>query len=147
MSQHADQPEQSHESHESHESQNGASSFDATYGSLAKDVFHDLVREALAQGGDPDERAREYAERGKPDFTLAYLLAGSLSDNQKRDVLARAYDRRAQTTEDRAREFDSKFHRPFPLLFSEAANDRAAARKIRAGHPIRPAAGRALPQL
>jgi hypothetical protein len=144
MSQHADRAEQSHESHESHD---GAASFDATYGPLAKDVFHGLVRDALAQGSDPDERARDYAERGKPDFTLAYLLAGSLADNDKREVLARAYDRRAETTEARAREFDAKFHRPFPLLFSEAANDRAAARKIRAGRPIRPAAERALPQL
>jgi len=104
------------------------------------------VRDALAQGGDPDERARQYAERGKPDFALAYLLAGSLADNQKRDVPAHAYDRPAETTEARAREFDGRFHRPFPLLFSAAANDRAAARTIRAGRPIR-RAGRALPQL
>jgi hypothetical protein len=122
-------------------------SFAALYGPLAKDVFHRLVGEAVAEGSDPDERAREYAELGKPDFALAYLLAGTLPEPQRREVLARAYDRRADTTEARAREFDSRFHRPFPMLFTEAANDRAIARTILAGRPIRPGAGRTLPQM
>jgi hypothetical protein len=122
-------------------------SFAALYGPLAKDVFHRLVGEAVAEGSDPDERAREYAELGKPDFALAYLLAGALPEPQRREVLAHAYDRRADTTEARAREFDSRFHRPFPMLFTEAANDRAIARTIRAGRPIRPGAGRTLPQM
>ncbi len=121
--------------------------FNTTYGPLAKDVFHALVRDAIAEGCDPDDRAREYAERGKPDFTLAYLLAGALSDEEKRTTLARAYDRRAEVTEARAHEFDARYHRPFPLLFTEAANDRAAARKIRAGQPVHPGAGRVLPRL
>jgi hypothetical protein len=122
-------------------------SFATLYSPLAKEVFHRLVGEAVADGSDPDERAREYAELGKPDFALAYLLAGKLADEQRREVLARAYERRAETTEVRAREFDSRFHRPFPMLFTEATNDRAIARKVRAGRPVLPGAGRALPQM
>ena len=137
-------PEQSEQASSANDG--GRQSFAALYGPLAKEVFHRLVGEAMAEGSDPDERAREYAELGKPDFALAYLLAGALPEPQRREVLARAYDRRADTTEARAREFDSRFHRPFPMLFTEAANDRAIARTIRAGRPIRPGAGRMLPQ-
>lgn len=120
-------------------------SFETLYAQLAKEVFHALVREALAEGSDPEERARQYAELGKPDFALAYLLACEMPDDEKRATLAHAFDRRAETTEARAHEFDGKFHRPFPLLFAEAANDRATARTIRSGRPVRPRENRSLP--
>lgn len=121
--------------------------FEAQYAGLAKSVFSEIVADAIAAGKQPDEQARLYAELGKPDFVLAYLLACDLPDGDKRAVLARAYQQRASYTEERAREFDHTFHRPFPLLFTEAANDKAAARKVLAGLPLRPAAGKQLPRL
>ena len=113
-----------------------SASFDAHYGALSKEVFQRIVREELAKGASADEQARVYAELGKPDFVLAYLLAGTLADAEKRDLLARAYERRAEYTEAKAREFDQKFHRPFPLLFTEATRDRTAARRMRAGREL-----------
>jgi hypothetical protein len=131
-------PEEIEQEGESETPETARASFETLYAPLAKEVFHALVREALAEGSDPGERACQYAELGKPDFALAYLLACGMPDDEKRSTLAHAYDRRAETTEVRAREFDGKFHRPFPLLFAEAANDRATARTIRAGRPVRP---------
>ncbi|HEX8035532.1 MAG TPA: hypothetical protein VF510_16865, partial [Ktedonobacterales bacterium] len=96
-------------------------------------------------GASVEEQAREYAERGKPDFALAYLLESALPDGEKREVLAHAYERRAALTEQRAREFDRQFHRPFPLLFAEARKDRGAARQVRTGGAIRPGVSRQLP--
>ncbi|HKV84137.1 MAG TPA: hypothetical protein VJN88_06240 [Ktedonobacterales bacterium] len=125
----------------------GDATFEDQYALVAKDVFREIAGDAIAEGKQPDEQARVYAELGKPDFVLAYLLVCDLPDAEKRAVLARAYQRRATYTEERAREFDHKFHRPFPLLFTEAANDKAAARKILAGLPLRPAAGKQLPTL
>ena len=119
--------------------------FAAQCRALAKPVFAEIVRDELARGSDADDQARRYAERGKPDFTLAYLLAGVLPDDERRELLARSFDRRAALTEERAREFDHTFHRPFPLLFNNAANDRATARQIRAGKRIRPEMVRQLP--
>ena len=119
--------------------------FAAQCHALTKAVFANVVRDELARGSDADEQARRYAERGKPDFTLAYLLAGVLPDDERRALLARAFERRAALTEERAREFDRKFHRPFPMLFNDAANDRATARQIRAGKRIRPETVRQLP--
>lgn len=129
------------------ERQPAEASFAERYAALSKAVFTDLIRDAIASGHDPDDAAREYAARGKPDFALAYLLAGTLSDAERQETLAQAFERRAEVTEARAREFDGKFHRPFPLLISEAANDRATARTIRAGKPVRPGAGRQLPMI
>ena len=119
--------------------------FNAQYGSLAKEVFRTIVHDDLAGGGDPVAQARAYAARGKPDFVLAYLLAAPLPDNEKCELLAQAYERRATYTEERAREFDRKFHRSFALLFTEAGKDRATAQRIRAGRSIHPGAGRQLP--
>jgi hypothetical protein len=119
--------------------------FTAQCRALTKPVFADIVRDELARGSDADDQARWYAERGKPDFTLAYLLAGALPDDERRELLARSFERRAALTEERAREFDRKFHRPFPMLFNDAANDRATARQIRAGTRIRPETVRQLP--
>lgn len=121
--------------------------FNAQYGVLVKDVFTRIVGESLAKGEDPDEQARLYVSRGKPDFALAYLVAGTLPEGEKRELLAAAYERRASYTEEKAREFDHKFHRPFPLLFSEAAKDRTTAKQVRAGRRIRPGAGKQLPTL
>ena len=121
--------------------------FNTQYQSRKDDVFREIVRESLQQGLDPAEQARVYAERGKPDFALAYLLVCPLPDAEKREALARSYERRADHTEEQARAFDRQFHRPFPLLFKEANKDRAIAQRIRAGRRIQPDAGRQLPVL
>jgi len=139
MSQEREQAEQT--------SQAQPTAFDALYGPLAKDVFREIVREELGKGSDAAELARAYAAKGKPDFVLAYLLAAPLTDEEKRDLLAHAYDQRATNTEQRAREFDRKFHRSFPMLLTDAGNDRATAKQIRAGRAIRPGAGRQLPMV
>ena len=123
------------------------SDFDNQYRSLVKEVFVEIVRREQQGGADPDEKARLYAERGKPDFVLAFLLAGDLSQAQKREIFAYAFEQRAAYIERRAREFDQQFHRPFPLLHTEAAKDRALARQIRAGRPINKGVGRQLPTL
>lgn len=121
--------------------------FNTQYQPRKDDVFREIVRESLRRGLDPAEQAHTYAERGKPDFALAYLLVCALTDDEKRETLARSYDRRADHTEERARAFDRQFHRPFPLLFKEAGKDRAIAQRIRAGRRIRPDAGHQLPVL
>lgn len=110
-----------------------------------KDAVAALAAEAVTQGADPDGQAREYAERGKPDFVLAYLLLGAQPDEQRREVYALAHERRASLTEQRAADFDQQFHRPFPLLRTEAAKDRMIARRVRAGRPVQPEAGKHLP--
>lgn len=125
-----------------------APDFDRQYRPLAKAVFLDLARQELAQGMDAAEQARAFAERGKPEFVLAYLLlCDHLPDDEKRALFAQAHEQRADYIERRAREFDREFHRPFPLLFTEAARDRLIARQIRAGRAIQRGAGRQLPQL
>jgi hypothetical protein len=121
--------------------------FDSQYRPLLKAVFSEIARKEQQGGADLNEQARLYAERGKPDFVLAYLLAGSLSQAQKREIFAYAHEQRAAYIERRAREFDQQFHRPFPLLNTEAAKDRALARQIRAGRPIHKGVGRQLPTL
>lgn len=125
--------------------QNVSIEFNAQYQALAKDVFRKIVHEAVAGGASVEEEARAYAERGKPDFVLAYLLECTLPDSEKREVLAHAYERRAALTEERAREFDRRFHRPFPLLFTEAGKDRTAAKQVRRGRAIHSGAGGQLP--
>ena len=121
--------------------------FNTQYQPRKDDVFREIVRESLQRGLDPVEQARAYAERGKPDFALAYLLVCPLPDAEKRETLAHSYERRADRTEEQARAFDRQFHRPFPLLFKEAGKDRAIAKQIRAGRRIRPDAGHQLPVL
>jgi hypothetical protein len=121
--------------------------FNTQYQPRKDDVFREIVRESLQRGLDPIEQARAYAERGKPDFALAYLLVCPLPDAEKRETLARSYERRADHTEEQARAFDRQFHRPFPLLFKEAGKDRAIAKQIRSGRRIRPDAGHQLPVL
>lgn len=132
-------------------SENGANqpvvSFDALYRSLLRPAIGEIAQNEVAGGVDADEQARAYTERGKPDFALAYLLAANLPDEEKRALYAQAHERRAAYIEQKARQFDREFHRPFPLLFQEAAKDRALARRIRAGQSIAPGAGRQLPMM
>jgi len=131
------QPEPSNPSNPSNPCEPSApADFAAQYRAHSKAVFQDIVRDELAKGADAGEQAGIYAELGKPDFALAYLLAGTLSEAAKRDLYARAYARRAELTEARAGEFDNKFHRPFPMLLAAAARDRATARQIHAGREI-----------
>lgn len=120
--------------------------FAAQYAAHSKAVFTAIVRDELAKGANADEQARIYAELGKPDFALAYLLAGRLPDTERRGLLARAYERRAEQTEAKAHEFDRSFHRPFPLLVAEAAHDRTTARRIHAGQELLADTFRQLPQ-
>ena len=127
-------------------SENGASkstlSFDALYRSLLRPAIGEIVERDLTGGADAAEQAREYTERGKPDFVLAYLLLADLPDDEKLALYAQAHERRSAYIEQKARQFDREFHRPFPLLFQEAAKDRALARRIRAGQSY--STGRAL---
>jgi hypothetical protein len=113
-------------------------SFATQYQPLLKDVFVRLVNDDLAKGNDAEAQARHYCHSGKPDFVLAYLMTSDLPDEEKRSVLAESYERRAVITVERARDFDKKFHRDFPLLLTSAADDRSAARKIRDGMSIKP---------
>jgi len=124
-----------------------ARSFEALYRSLLRPAIGEIAQKEVTTGADPAERAREYTERGKPDFVLAYLLLADLPDDEKRTLYAWAHERRSAYIEQKARQFDREFHRPFPLLFQEAAKDRALARRIRAGQSISPGAGRQLPMM
>ncbi len=122
------------------------SDFAALYASQARDAIRALAREALASGADAQAQARDYAQPGKPHFTLAYLLeSAALPDDEKRALYAEAFERRATLTESKAREFDAQFHRPFPLLTSDAAQDRGRARQVREGKRLGKGAGKQLP--
>lgn len=122
-------------------------SFAAQFAPHNRDVFREAASREVAAGGDPLALARDYAARGKPEFVLAYLLAATAPDAAKRALYADAYDARAARTEQRADEFDRRFHRPFPLLRLEASKDRATAARIRSGGSLRPGLGRPLPTL
>jgi hypothetical protein len=111
--------------------------FAELYTPLLKDVFTSLARENMQKGADGLTCALEYAELGKPDFVLAYLLLIDLSEGEKRELLAHAYERRATLSEEKAEAFDVQFHRPFPLIKLEAQKDRMAARSVRQGKRIR----------
>jgi hypothetical protein len=130
-------------------SENGAidsdTTFETLYRSLLRPAIGDLAQKDVADGVDPAEQAREYTERGKPDFVLAYLLLADLPVDEKLALYAQAHERRSAYIEQKARQFDREFHRPFPLLFQEAAKDRTLARRIRAGQSISPGTGRQLP--
>lgn len=121
------------------------SDFDTHYRPLLLDAFVDIVQQDLQNGGDAGAQATHYAEQGKPDFVLAYLLISDLPDADRREVYALAHERRAAYIERKAREFSKEFHRPFPLLHTEAAKDRALARQIRVGRATQPGQGRQLP--
>ena len=107
------------------------------YRNLLKDVFLELARKELEQGVDGLTYADAYAEQGKPDFTLAYLLLINVSDEVKRDIFARSYERRAEISEERAETFSRQFHRSFPMIKLEAQKDRVAAQQVRQGRRVR----------
>jgi len=112
--------------------------FAELYASLLKnDVFTVKAQENLNQGADGLTCALAYAEQGKPEFTLAYLLLIELSDNEKREILAVSYDQRAKISEAKAEQFDQQFHRPFPLIKLEAQKDRLSAQQVRQGRRVR----------
>lgn len=112
--------------------------FSELYASLLKnDVFTIQARENVNQGTDALTSALAYAEQGKPEFTLAYLLLSDISDKEKQEILAVSYDQRAKNSEQKAELFDLQFHRPFPLIKLEAHKDRLAAQKIRQGGRVR----------
>lgn len=113
--------------------------FEEQYSPLLKEVFTTHAREQLRQGADGLALARSYADQGKPDFALAFLLLADMPDDEKRDVLAQAYEQRARLSEEKARQFDRQFHRSFPLIKLEAQKDRRLARAIRDGQPTLPA--------
>jgi len=112
--------------------------FDAQYGTLVKEVFRDHVAHERAGGADLAERARHYVKRGKPDFVLAYLVETDLGNGEKRELLAQAFERRAEMAEGKAAAMDAEFARPFPLIGLEARKDRTMARQVREGRMIRP---------
>lgn len=108
------------------------------YANMSNDVFHEQARLILERGADAYACAVAYAQQGKPDFTLAFLLvAEDTPDEEKRDLLAQSYEQRAELTDEKAESFDKQFHRPFPLVKLEAQKDRMAARQIRQGRKVR----------
>ena len=112
--------------------------FSELYTSLLKnDVFTIQARENVNQGADALTCALAYAEQGKPEFTLAYLLLTDISDKEKQEILAVSYDQRAKNSEQKAELFDVQFHRPFPLIKLEAHKDRLTAQQIRQGRRVR----------
>jgi hypothetical protein len=104
---------------------------------LKNDVFTTQAQENIAQGADGLTCALAYAEQGKPEFTLAYLLLITISDKEKQEILAVSYDQRAHISDDKAEQFDQQFHRPFPLIKLEAQKDRLAAQQVRQGKRLR----------
>ena len=113
-----------------------AETFHELYSSLLKDVFEQRARQQLEQGADGLALARAYAEQGKPDFSLAYLLLTDLPDEEKRAVLAQAYEERARRSDEKAAQLQVQFHRSFPLIKLDARKDRAAASAIRRAERI-----------
>lgn len=112
-------------------------SFAELYQPLTNNVFMEQAQQQLNQGTDGLKQARTYAEEGKPDFTLAYLLLIPADEDLKFDLLALAYEKRAQISEQKAEEFDQKFNRPFPLIKLEAQKDRTSASQVREGKRVR----------
>ncbi len=112
--------------------------FAEQYASLVKAAFAEQVNRDAAAGQDLVARAREYAERGKPEFVLAYLVVADLPDAEKRALLADAFERRAESAERYAAAMDAEHHRPFPLIGIEARKDRSMARQVRQGKMIKP---------
>ena len=108
--------------------------FAALYASLLKnDVFTTRAQENIAQGSDGLTCALAYAEQGKPDFTLAYLLLIDISDKEKHEILAVSYERRAH----KGRAIRSTIPPAFPpdqARSAERSPDRSAdtAREARA---------------
>ena len=111
--------------------------FHDLYSNLLNDIFLVRARQQLEQGVDGLACADAYADQGKPDFALAHLLLATASDDIKRDILARSYERRADLTDEKAETFAQQFHRPFPLVKLEAQKDRMSASQVRQGKRVR----------
>ncbi len=111
--------------------------FEELYAPLLKDVFKTYAQQQLDRGADGLASSRAYAEQGKPEFTLAFLLLVELPDEEKRELLAYAYERHATLSEEKAEQLNQQFHRPFPLILLDAQKDRIAARSIRQGERLR----------
>ena len=104
---------------------------------MVNSAMYELAQKAVAGGGDAVALAQVYSEKGKPEFVLAYLLETELPDPDKREMLAVAFENRAEQSEEWAKESEARYSRPFPLVHLEAQKDRANARNLRAGKPIR----------
>jgi predicted ATPase len=111
--------------------------FNDLYRELLRDVILEKAREHIEQGGDALSCADVYADQGKPDFVLAYLLLTDVADEVKREIFAHSYEQRAIISAQKADAFDKQFHRPFPLIKLEAQKDRLAAQHVRQGRRIR----------
>ena len=111
--------------------------FEELYAQQLKDVFKTQAQQQIDQGADALASSRAYAQQGKPEFTLAFLLLIDLPEGEKRELLAHSYERRAVLSEKKAQQLDIQFHRPFPLIKLEAQKDRQVARSIRQGKEVR----------
>jgi hypothetical protein len=107
--------------------------FEELYAQQLKEVFKVKAQEQIEQGADALASSRAYAEQGKPEFTLAFLLLTDLPEDEKCELLAHSYERRAVLSELKAKQLDVQFHRTFPLIKIEAQKDRQQARAIRQG--------------
>lgn len=112
--------------------------FNDQYAALVKDVFREHVQRDRTEHGDLDAHLHDFVARGKPEFVLAYLVEMALDERVKRELLATAFERRAELAEERASMLDAEHHRPFPLIGVEARRDRSMARQVRQGKMIRP---------
>ncbi len=110
-----------------------AETFEELYAQQLKEVFKTHAQEQIERGVDAVATSRAYAEQGKPEFTLAFLLHIDLPEEEKRELLAHSYERRAILSEKKAQQLDIQFHRSFPLVKLEAQKDRKVARSIREG--------------
>jgi hypothetical protein len=110
-----------------------AETFEELYAQQLKEVFKTQAQEQIDQGADALASSRAYAEQGKPEFTLAFLLLVDLPEEEKRELLAYSYERRAVLSEKKAQQLDLQFHRSFPLIKLEAQKDRQVSRTIRQG--------------
>ena len=111
--------------------------FEKLYAPLLKEIFTTKAQQMLSAGADGFITARAYAEQGKPEFVLAILLLIDLPEGEKRELFAHAYERRATLSEEKAKQYNLQFHRPFPLIKLEAQKDRVTAHSIREGKGIR----------
>ena len=111
--------------------------FEELYAQQLKDVFKTQAQQQIDHDADALASSRAYAEQGKPEFTLAFLLLIDLPEGEKRELLAHSYERRAVLSEQKAQQLDIQFHRSFPLIKLDAQKDRQAARSIRQGKEVR----------
>ena len=114
-----------------------AETFEELYAQQLKDVFKTQAQQQIDQGADALASSRAYAQQGKPEFTLAFLLLIDLPEGEKRELLAHSYERRAVLSEQKAQQLDIQFHRSFPLIKLDAQKDRQTARSIRQGKEVR----------